>query len=129
MAGKPNPLDQTLDNITQGILSISSVVKQESQAFERAYSQDGSAYNLEELARITERQVKTTEMLIGLAPFFDAKQRLEAIDYFRNWLLTSTEWVGERREIVLECLTAIEQAVIHDVTPGSASAALQYTLI
>jgi hypothetical protein len=129
MAGKPNPLDQTLDNITQGMLALSSVVKQELQSFERAYSQDGSAYNLEELARIAERHAKTTALYIEMAPFFDAKQRLEAIDYFRNWLLTSSEWVGERRETVLECLTSIEQAVIQDVTPGGASAALQSTLI
>jgi hypothetical protein len=129
MARTQNPLDKTLENITEGMLSLSSVVKQELQAFERAYSQDGSAYNLEELARIAERHAKTTALYIEMAPFFDAKQRLEAIDYFRNWLLTSTGWVGERREIVLECLTAIEQAVIQDVTPGNASTALQYTLI
>lgn len=129
MADKPNPLDRTLDNITQGMLALSSVVKQELQAFEKSYGQDGSSYNLEELARILERIAKTSGLCIEMAPFFDAKQRLEAIDYFRQWLLTSNEWVGERRETVLEWLTAIEQAIIKDVTTGGASATLQYTLI
>jgi sarcosine oxidase delta subunit len=71
---------------------------------------------LAEFARAVNQLMTALKTLTELAPFFTAKQNIEGTDHFLDWLLTSTEYIGEERERIIDIVRMYQLAIAQDAS-------------
>ncbi len=101
-------LDKTLQNFQESSLTFSEVVK---TAIEKL---DENSYDFPSLIRASKQHAETLQIFIDAAPFFAVKQSMEGTDRFRDWLLTTPEYVGQKRADILEAIAAYQDTLLAD---------------
>lgn len=102
-------LDDALSNFQQISLDMSRKVKK------AVKSLDPEVYDFQQLTRATKQLADTAKIYVEIAPFYAAKQSLEGIDHYREYILHSEEYTGEIRERILESIKTYEQIILSDV--------------
>lgn len=103
---KLSKLDDSLDNILETVYQATERLKEQAERLEV------NDYDLLSLIRGVKELSQSTGNLIEHAPFLSFRDDFEAIDRCREWVLISTEWIGDHRQIVLDCLSAYQADLI-----------------
>lgn len=117
-AKKKNALDTTLQQFQAAALDLSKLIQNETAVLK------AGKYELPELYRMAEAHSRTLLRMVELAPFLDFRSQIEGIEGFREWLLTSQEYIGETRQSILEALNTYQQSII-----DTENIDVQYTLL
>ncbi len=118
---KLKALDESLDNILLTVLSVTETLKiQASQIQVNDYDSLNLFRGIKDLSQAMEK-------FIDLAPFMAFREDFEAVERAKEWLLTSTEFIGEKRQPIFEFLLSYQNALIQ--ATGKATASPQYQLL
>ena len=109
-------LDKALSNFQQISWTLSVKIKKALQNLENFDESILTVRELAEFARAVSQLITALKTLTELAPFFTAKQNIEGTDHLLNWLLSSTEYIGEERERMIAIIRTYQLAIAQDAS-------------
>lgn len=116
-------IDEILENHKATALIMSQKLRDSAQAV------DGGDYDFQELVHSIEKLARTLHLTIEDAPFLLFRTQFEGAENFREWLLGSQEFVGDRRDTILEAIEAYQQECLEKTGYYTPPRDGQYTLL
>jgi len=119
--------DSTIDEILENHKATALVMSQKLK--ESAESVESADYEFQELVHAIEKLSRTLHLTIEDAPFLLFRTQFEGAENFREWLLDSQEFVGDRRDTILEAIEAYQRDCLENTGYYTPPRDGQYTLL
>lgn len=103
---------KTLAELDASLLSFQTSLSKLASLLEQSIDNASPATYFLDLIKGSESISKTIEKLVILAPYLIFRNDFEAVERVKEWLLSSTQFIGEKRFEMIRMLTEYQEILI-----------------